>query len=65
MCVHVKEEIPNVRMLAAFDISCQLVHQLSDDASPIHHLLLRVGKKQGGSKYKSDVIRFFQVEDRH
>ena len=63
MYVQMVEERPNVRGLAAFDIGGQLVHQLSDDASQIHHLLLGVGKKQGDSKGKSDVKRFFWTED--
>ena len=65
MCVHVEEEMPNVRGLAAFGIGCQLVHQLFDDASPIHHLPLIVGKKQSDGKDKSDVIRLFRAEDKH
>jgi hypothetical protein len=33
------------------------MHQLSNDAFPIHDLLLGVYKKQGGGEGKSDVIR--------
>ena len=43
----------------------QFMHRLSDDAFAIHHFLLGVGKKQGGGKDKSDVIRFFWTEDKH
>ena len=64
-CVQVVEEMPNVRKMASFGIGGQLVHRLSDDASPIHHILLGMDKKQGGSKGKSDVIWFFRTEDRH
>ena len=65
MCIKVEKERPNVRGLAAFGVSCQLMHQLSNDAFPIHDLLLGVYKKQGGGEGKSDVIRLLQAEDRH
>jgi hypothetical protein len=65
VCVKVEKERLNVRRVAAFGVGCQLMHQFSDDASLIHHLLLGVCKKQGGGEGKSDIIRFFWAKDRH
>jgi hypothetical protein len=61
----VKEERSNVRRIAAFGIGCQLVHQFFDDASPIHHLLLGVCKKQGGGEGESDIIGVLWAKDKH
>lgn len=58
-----EEEKPNVGRMSAFGVDCQLVHQLTNDNSPIHHFFLGVRKKQGGGKGKSGVIGLLRAQN--
>ena len=46
MYVKVEEKRPNIERLAALSVGCQLVHQLSNDVSPIYQFFFGVCKKQ-------------------
>ena len=53
----------NVGRLSAFSVGCQPMHQLKNDTSPIHHLLLGVCKKQGGGNGESDIMGLLKAQN--
>jgi hypothetical protein len=40
-----------------FGVGRKLVHQLSNDTSPIHLVLFGVGNKQGARKDENDIVQ--------
>ena len=63
--IRVEKERSDVGGLSALGIGCQLVHQLANDTSLIHHLLFGVGQKQGAGKGESDIVGFFWAQNGH